>query len=69
MGQFEYLSREYHQSNINVRPIEPFQTAIGVDIEIPIFPYTTFVKFHTIIVNCFQTDMKNSVYRPALVVT
>ena len=34
LGQFEYLTWEYHQNNINVRPSEPFQTAIGVDIEI-----------------------------------
>ena len=37
-------------------------TNIAADMEIPIFRYLIFVKFHTDILKYFQTDMKYSVY-------
>ena len=69
LGQFEYLLWEYHQNDIIFRPIVSFQTDIGVDIEIPIFRYSSYVKFHTDIYKYFQIDMKYSVYWPALAIT
>ena len=67
LSQFEYLPWKYHQNKIIFRPIVPFQTDIGVDIEIPIFRYSIFVKFKTDVLKSFQTNTKYSVYWPALV--
>ena len=41
------------------------QTDIAVDIEIPIFRYSLFVKFHAEILVYFQTDTKYLDYWPA----
>ena len=41
------------------------KTDIAADIKIRIFRYSSFVKFHTDILEYFQTYMKYSVYCPA----
>ena len=61
LGQFDYLPWEYHQNHKIFRPILPFKTDIGVDIEILIFRYSIFIKFHTDTIKHFQSDTKYSI--------
>ena len=67
LGLFEYLSWEYHQNNIIFRPTVPYSTDMGVNIKIPIFWCSIFVKVRNDILKYFQNDTKYLVYWPATV--